>query len=343
MKRIVLLACCILCLCGCTGAKELEELQIVAGLYLDTTDSGSLRLTAETVDFSDGTEKPAVYSAEGMGIGECMTRMMDLCGRKLYLSHAEVIVVSKQYADTRFRELTEYILHDNDLRFTTAVAVSLEDTANALVAAESGMIRSYEIARLLQNNHNTGRTVNKESYVAIRELYDIGETTVLPAIAIKENAVCARGSVVIGKTGMITLDDTDTMLLNLLCGDLQHGSLGFEMDGQDVSVDITDCRTRFDCNAFDGVVKYHADVNLSVEAQAIFDAKELEYALRDYLRDAVQELYRRLRDAEADVAGVGRMLRAYHPEQYRIMEEEPIFPGSVLEFRVRIETGEVVY
>jgi len=342
VKRMIACLCMLCFLVGCSGYRELEELQIVAGLYLDVTPEGLIRVTAETVDFSDGTEKPMGYTAEGEGIDVCMTRMMDQCGRELYLSHAEVIAISRAYAQTRLRELTEYILHDHFLRFTTAIVVSETEDASELVMESSETVQSYAIARLLENHANTGRTISKESYKSIRELYDIGETTVFPVVMRTENGVAAQGSAVVGKNGLLILDDTQTMFFNLLCGTFRNGSIGLTLGLQDISVEIEAEHTKRSCDASDGIIRYYVDTKLSVQPRIASDSEELTTVVRTYLSEELHDLYDELRLIDADALGVLRLLRGTHPEQYRTMEDDASFRESVLSIRTEIHTKEVI-
>jgi len=343
MKRLLCLVFgFLLLLSGCRGYKELNELQIVAGLYLDLAADGTIKVTAETVEFTAGTEKSAVYSAEGSGIRECLTRMMESCGQELYLSHAEVIAVSQAYADARMRELTEYIIHEPGLRFTTAIVISQEPEASMLLETpEYGdAIRTYVISSLLQNSSNTGYSIIKESYAAIRELYDIGGTTVLPTVSVQEGKLRTGGCAVLGKNGTVFLNDAETMLLNLLTDKLDSGSYGFMLEQTPVSVGIKDCRSKITCTSVGPVVQYRVDTTVSLESQLPMEAEVLANTIRADCHDAVYALYDLLRSVDADAFGVARSLRGLHPEQYRTMDPETVFSRSVLVFALQIHTGE---
>ncbi len=343
MRRLCFVLCIILLLSGCQGYKELNELQVVAGLYLDVEADGTVRATAETISFSNGKEMPAVYTATGMGLRDCLTGMMASCGKELYLSHAEVIVISRAYADTRLRELTEQILHDNEVRFTTAIVVSSADTAAELLDGGDGEdILSYKLSELLKNSENTGYSVPKESYIAIRELYGIGKTTVLPTVSAKDGELRTTGAVAAGDEGLLFLDEDETVLLNLLTGTLKRGSIGFSSDGITYSVAIRDCQTARSCCLTDGIMTYTVDASLSVETFMAYDRERLTASLRRYLGERVHRLFDRLVEAELDAVGASRLLVGTHPEQYRPYEGTDVFQDGMLSFSVKIDTGESV-
>jgi len=344
MKKLCMLFALLLLLTGCAGYKELNELEIVAGLYLDLNEDGTLFVTAETVDFTGGQETSVKYSAQGAGIRECMTAMMESCGKELYLSHAEVIVIGTEYAGSRLYELTEYILHDTGLRLSTAIVLSPLSPAADICAHEAygDKIVSYALSSMLQNSRNTGRSIIKESYIAIRELYDIGHTTVLPVVTYDAKHLSVGGSAVVGTNGVVLLNDRETMYLNILNGTYRTGSLGLFVEGKNISVGLKAKDISLSCNAEQGKAYYHICAALSAEADSASSRDALERAVRVEVTAGMHDLYDRLRSANTDALGVLRRLRGSHPEQYKGLDSSEVFKNSALETEFQINTGEVI-
>ncbi len=343
MKKILILATLILLLCGCESYKELDRMEIVAGLYMDTAETNILRLTAETVSFDKGEEQPRVYVAEGVGIRECLTRMMEQCSNELYLSHMEVIVLSREFATNRLSELTEHILRDNSIRLATAIVIAKDGQAGQLVVDNDGKeIISYNLSNLLENSKNTGRSIHKEGYIAIRQLLDVGNTTTLPVVEGDSNSLKTAGCVVVGEKGMLFLDEEETMLLNILSNDFTKGSIGVDFLGEPLAVSIKECKTDICTDTSEiATVQYKAKTEFELETARKLQDDEAENMVRKHLCDGAYRLYDRLREYDLDALGVIRLLKAQHPETFRVIGENG-FQNSQLVFDVNMRVGEAI-
>ncbi len=343
MKRILMLIICMLLLGGCQSYKELDRMQIVSGLYLDTTSESELRLTAETVSFEGGKEQPRIYDAQGQGIRECLTRMMTECPNELYLSHMEVIAISEEFAKNHLNELVEHILRDNSIRFATPIVIVKGETASDILPTDDKKeIISYNLSNLLENSENTGRSVRREGYVTIRELFDVGETTVLPVLEKKNETLTASGCAVVGDGNVLFLSEEETMFLNILSNGFTKGSIGLEIDGRPLSVIIKKCDTSVTADTSQiGRVQYKAKTKFTMETakEALEDNEK--NAINTYIRNGVYELYSKLTSNDLDALGVMRRLKAVHPEAFRNLTEDK-FSDSELIFETEMRIGEAI-
>ena len=340
MKRIAVLILVLLCMCGCQRYKELDEMQIVAGLAIDYMDGENLSLTAETIAFQDGKPTAVCYRTEGVSVGDCMTKLLAICGKELYLSHAETIIISKAYAEQGIQDLLDFILRNHELRLTVAVVVAEEGEAAKFLETDETevLIRSYELANLLKNALYTGLSVNQASYQTIGELYDVSEATVLPMVRLDGERIQVAGCAILQKDVMVgQLSPEQTLFFNLLRDAYHSGTFRVPTEDDFATVEVKQCNTSIFCDVLDRVPRYTAKVSLTVEIQNARYDEEIELAVAKYLRDGTHALYDTIQTMDADVLGFARILRGQHPEQFRNADAQELFAESSLDFYVRVE------
>lgn len=128
MKKLLLLLPLAL-LCGCA-----REPSPVSALALDRAGNGC-RLTAELVR-QDTPEDAAVTSclaAQGDSFADAMHALEGLLPGELYLSHAQVLLLSEQAAEDDLTPLAEYLCRDNDIRLNLRCAVVRGGAASDLL------------------------------------------------------------------------------------------------------------------------------------------------------------------------------------------------------------------
>ena len=118
MKKLLLLLPLAL-LCGCA-----REPSPVSALALDRAGNGC-RLTAELVrqDTPEDAAVPSCLAAQGDSFTDALHALEGLLPGELYLSHAQVLLLSEQAAEDDLTPLAEYLCRDNDIRLNLRCAV----------------------------------------------------------------------------------------------------------------------------------------------------------------------------------------------------------------------------
>ena len=118
MKKLLLLLPLAL-LCGCA-----REPSPVSALALDRAGNG-YRLTAELVrqDTPEDAAVPSCLAAQGDSFTDALHALEGLLPGELYLSHAQVLLLSEQAAEDDLTPLAEYLCRDNDIRLNLRCAV----------------------------------------------------------------------------------------------------------------------------------------------------------------------------------------------------------------------------
>lgn len=192
----------------CSGCAE-HELSPVSALSLDWEDE-RYRLTAELVrqDSMDESISPSYLCAAGPTLQSVLYGLENLLPGELFVSHAQVLLVSEAVARKDLAELTDYLCTQGDLRLTLRLAVVREGAADALMqngdevfalaelldrAAEDGTLPDFPLARVVQTLHTDG-------------------TALLPALTLDEYGQTAPAGVAVFARAQLShfIDGTET-------------------------------------------------------------------------------------------------------------------------------------
>ena len=111
----------LLLLCGCA-----REVSPVSALALDCKN-GVYCLTAEVVrqDSPDDTAAPAYLSATGTDVTDALRNLRSILPGDLYLSHAQVLLLSEDAVSESILPLADYLCRENDVRLSLRTALPL--------------------------------------------------------------------------------------------------------------------------------------------------------------------------------------------------------------------------
>ena len=178
MKLTGLLLLLPLMLCGCA-----REVSPVSALALDETD-GVYRLTAEVVrqDSLDDAAAPAYLSATGEDLPSLLTNLSNVLPGELYLSHAQVLLISEEVADESILPLADYLGTENDVRLSLRVAVVRDGAATEMLQADDEV---YALSELLDRAAQQGTLPDMPLY-RIAEVLHADGSAILPALRLDE-------------------------------------------------------------------------------------------------------------------------------------------------------------
>ena len=156
MKKLLLLLPLAL-LCGCA-----REPSPVSALALDRAGNGC-RLTAELVrqDTPEDAAVPSCLAAQGDSFTDALHVLEGLLPGELYLSHAQVLLLSEQAAEDDMTPLAEYLCRDNDIRLNLRCAVVRGGAASDLLdrAAETGTLPDMPLYRVTEALETDGTAI----------------------------------------------------------------------------------------------------------------------------------------------------------------------------------------
>ena len=158
-----------------------REVSPVSALALDKTADG-YRLTAEVVrqDKPDDAASPAYLSSSGRDLPELLDQLGALLPGELYLSHAQVLLLSEQAAADNILPLADYLCTDQEVRLSLRAAVVRGSSAAELLQNDEEV---YALSELLDRAARQGTLPDMPLYRAAEVLHASG-TAILPALSI---------------------------------------------------------------------------------------------------------------------------------------------------------------
>lgn len=138
----------LLLLCGCA-----REVSPVSALALDCKN-GVYCLTAEVVrqDSPDDTAAPAYLSATGTDVTDALRNLRSILPGDLYLSHAQVLLLSEDAVSESILPLADYLCRENDVRLSLRAAVVRDGSAAELLENDNEV---YALSELLDRSAQT--------------------------------------------------------------------------------------------------------------------------------------------------------------------------------------------
>lgn len=176
--RNLLFPLLLLLLCGCS-----REVSPVSALALDRIDAG-YRLTAEVVrqDSLDDAAAPAYLSVTGHDLPKLVRNLRNILPGELYLSHAQVLLISEDVASESILPLADYLCEDNNVRLSLRVAVVRGGAADVLLENDDEV---YALSEMLDQAARSGTLPDMPLYRATEVLHANG-TAILPALYLDE-------------------------------------------------------------------------------------------------------------------------------------------------------------
>lgn len=175
-------------LTGCWNYREIEQLSIVAGAAIDTTEDGRYLVTVEIVrvqqDTSKSSWKPVYIQETGETIFDAVRKMVEIEGRKLYWSHTKVIIISEDIVKSGISQVMDFLSRDPELREDMWILLSREKSANAIFYAKpvAESIMSFELDFTLRAQKTISRYPAIELYRLLDMLASKNVAAILPTV-----------------------------------------------------------------------------------------------------------------------------------------------------------------
>jgi spore germination protein KC len=180
---------------GCWNYREIESLNIVAGVAIDKGYEGKkFHLTVDIADTSNaGKDKPVITSlieTEGDTIFEAIRNAVKMTAYKLYFPNCQVVIIGKDVAAESIQPIVDWFMRDAEPRLTMELFVSQESTAKEILKQTSVTmaITSFEIDKVYELNE---KTQPNAKYQTIYEIYNTLSSNemalTLPAMDLAEN------------------------------------------------------------------------------------------------------------------------------------------------------------
>ena len=356
-------------LTGCWDYREINELAIVAGIAVDKSDDGNKYvLTAEIVDLKGAGKENKIQSkkvqAEGKSFSDAVRNAIRICGKHLYWSHSDIVIISQDVAKEGIMPIVDVYHRVRETRLPSHILISKEKTAKELLSQESisTEIRTVEMKKMIVSEKDF---LGKSPHVDVRTLINMlgseGQAPILSAIGIVNNegtytselsgAAIFRGDKFVG-----FIDGEETKFLLFIEDQIKdtmltlHENIDSKYNG--TTIEIHKNKTKVKAVKLNGKLSINIEINseaslneLSVTENLLDNKghrkleKEAELTLKaniEHVIKKVQEEY------DLDIFGFGATVKRDMPSEWKTISSKwnKEFKGLDVKVKTNIEIKE---
>lgn len=370
MKRKSIILCCIitatlsLSLTGCWNYREIDQLYMVSGFAVDKAPDGKFLITVEAVDIKtagkEATFAPLILSAEGETLLDAIRNIIIISGRKLYWSHAKVIIIGQELAKEGIIPILDLISRDPEPRLELNVIISKERTAGEIFLLQSTVekIQGFEIYTMVKSQKSLSKAPTIKAYQLVNSLSLEKGAAVLPVIGFAMNAgkknIALSGAAVLKKEQLAGfLGEEDTKYLLFVRDEIKGGVLPemklSEASPKIISLEIFENKTQITPVYSNGKVS----MNIEIKTKAAVDEhgttksyidpenisvlkREAEKSLENNIKNTIRKVQE---EYETDIFGFGNEIKIKMPSLWKSMEQDwdRLFPDLDVNVKASID------
>ncbi|AJS61483.1 spore gernimation protein GerC [Paenibacillus sp. IHBB 10380] len=296
MKRYFLFALSILfvlCLTGCWGNKEIEDLSVNVGLALDVGEESELEqelaeegdsypkkdlitVTIQTVPVLKGKKEQQMGSSKSSSMylnteetGDSIFQLYRQYSLRRYRPiighHLKVIVISSELSRKMdLDKLLKFILRDNDIRPSCLVLISDGKASEALNSSQSGDIPSFHLRSMVENQFRNNKILAPMILTKLDGIMNSGSSFVL------QNLVSAKGETEFAGAGIIkgkinkwigTLNEHEVEGLTWIKGEIKGGVIkAYDKSGEVLAYEIKSAKTKIKSKVQGNDISFHVSI-----------------------------------------------------------------------------------
>lgn len=134
-RKLIILVIVLLFTSGCWSSRELNELGIASAVGIDKSDDGYLVTVqiinpGEIAGASRTTRSPvSSYTTTGKTVFEAIRKLTVKTPRRVYLSHARIIVFGEEMAQEGIKKALDFLSRDHELRTDFFIVIAKDEKA----------------------------------------------------------------------------------------------------------------------------------------------------------------------------------------------------------------------
>jgi len=333
-KSIFLLLAVIFMLCGCSGAKEIDERNFVLSGGIDKGEKKTVSFTAGcTLPDTSGnnTVKSIVLDKEENSLAAAMERSGEKDTRSMYFGHLKTFVIGRDFfeGDNLYR-FVDYVERENDISLKTAILYT-EATAKECIEKTSKMDEGNNlyIWDYYKNSDENEGAAMRFDFDDITKSLRINDTCFIPRITIdNDKAVIGGGCVVKNGEYLFEITKSEAEGYLFISENCKGEILECEIYGETVAAEVKKCVCKpvFIENE-DGI---NCVFEMEIDAELKENNKDIKPELiKEKMKEAVEEkaerLYRILKSGDADAFNLCDELRKENKFLYEKYGKENAF------------------
>lgn len=332
-------------LSGCWNYREIEDLAIVSGLAFDKQGDNYI-VTTEIVDIKGGKNSKIstiLISSEGTTIFDAVRKSIRKSGKRLYHSHAEIVIISTQLAKEGIIPILDWINRDAEQRYTLHFLVSKEKSAKEILEQHpmTSDILSFELNNMLKSQKNLSSALDIEQWQFLNDFAAMGISATLPTINITIDSDKLTpeitGTALFKEDKLVGfLDGDDTKTLMFIKNKIKDGLLVNKeyKDNSEtrISLEIFKNTTKIKPSYLNGKFTFEININTNVAIDEIggrvnyAEEPELTKLKKDFeatLENSIKTLVKKVQEQyDIDVFGFGKAVKLDMPGVWKKVESQ---------------------
>lgn len=234
---------------GCWNYREIDKLAIVAGVAVDKGTDGQYIVTAEVIQMSGGKDSKTaskIITMEGKTLFDAVRNGIALTGKRLYWSHSEVIILSKDIAAEGVSKVTDWYIRDSETREDVSILISVEASAREILQGETTTddVKSMTLGDIIKNQQSLSKAPTTDVLLFDIETQAKGMSTVIPTVSLKQidgkKVPQIMGAAIIKDDKLVgQLNGEETRDLIFIRDEIKGGVLLEGTNGGDIAIPVS--------------------------------------------------------------------------------------------------------
>lgn len=318
---------------GCWNYREVDKMAIVAGVAIDKGIKDQFQMTVEIIQISSGRDAKMtskIITAEGKTMFDAARNIISLIGKRLYWSHAKVIILSKEIASEGVNNAIEWYFRDSETREDIALLISEAVSAKEIFESQGTTedIKSFTLGDMKRNLKSLSKAPEIDALQYSIESQTKGMSAIIPAVNVKQmngkmlpqisgTAIIKNGKLV----GFLNGEETKDLLF--IRNEVKGGLLIEEMQSNDVptlvSLEIFKNKTKVTPVVADNDIEININIDAKVTIGEISGTenviddegrRKLEQRVDNRLKERIEALVEKVQSKyDADIFGFAARLQ----------------------------------
>ena len=351
-SKLVLCLLMLFMLSGCSGGREINDLEIVIGMGVDKDeDTGNILLTAQVVKEGEmekssgsgggGGDGKAFWNVTGTGesVFESVRQITHKTGNRLFVSHNHVIIFGKDLASEGLQKYIDFFLRAHEMRPTAIILIAEGRALDVMNAKpETEKLPAMNIAKLVKTYGFTSHfyKVNMKDFASC--LMCDSRSPIAPLVGVSKDGdnkdIYMSGMAVFKNDKMVgRLNEDETRGLLWVLGKVKSGVLliSFPNKQGKAAFEILEAKSKVIPEIKDGKIVMHvkikAESSLSEQTTAedlatIEAFEKMQKAQAEVIRQEIMAAFDKSRELNADVFGFGEMIRKKHSNKWKSLKDK---------------------
>lgn len=360
---VTLLSVCAFLLSGCWNYRETEKLAIVSGVAIDKTENGKVLVTVEIINVGHGqkqsTLNPIYLQTTGESFFDVVRKLISFQGKKLYWSHAKVIIVSEDIAKEGISHYLDFLNRDAEVRADMWILLSREKTASDIFDATptTENIVSIEIDNAMREQGAISRYPDVELYQLLDDLAHEKRSAILPTIGLvdinEKPVIQISGTAIIKRNKLIGyLNDDESKSLLWVTDELKGGLFVLKNMGKSsnvVTLEINKSKTELKAEIVEEKLVMNIEVTVNTNIGGILGEEDyisvpgrilLKKQAEEQIKGNIEALViKAQKKYKADIFGFGNQIRRNMPQVWKSIEKDWDKYFTDLEVKIDVEVN----